>query len=145
MEGGGKRMAWITLTYNEQLQTPEWFARRDEIKERDNNQCVVCGRQNELQVHHKYYIEGLMAWEHPNEIMVTVCDLHHLFIHFPQIYNKYEKEIPRPVIPEDVTRLKRLREPLSQSLINFIDEETEVETIRQIMEVDKILNNYKLI
>jgi len=61
------------LTYKEQLLTPEWKARRLQILERDNYTCKKCGNKTRLQIHHKKYIKGKMAWESPDKHLITLC------------------------------------------------------------------------
>jgi hypothetical protein len=34
-----------------------------------------------LQVHHLYYIQGLMPWEYSNDCLVTMCGKHHAEYH----------------------------------------------------------------
>lgn len=62
------------MTYSEQLQTWEWYNKREEILKRDNHKCQRCSDPPEqLHVHHKYYEPNLMAWEYPNEALITLC------------------------------------------------------------------------
>jgi len=68
------------MTYEEQLKHPRWYARRDEILERDDYCCQDClrspnriSRHIKLQVHHRKYIDGLMAWEYPDHLLITLC------------------------------------------------------------------------
>lgn len=76
------------MTYEEQLNTNAWLVRRKEILERDNYACQDClrgknylSRYIELHVHHKKYIDGLMAWEYPDELLITLCEDCHQKIH----------------------------------------------------------------
>lgn len=76
------------MTYEEQLDDVRWFAKRLEILERDDYCCQDCLRGKnrlshsiELHVHHKKYIDGLMAWEYPNELLITLCDECHGKLH----------------------------------------------------------------
>lgn len=56
---------------------PEWKEFRDEILERDGWICLHCGRgrhsNSVLQVHHMEYLPGLLPWDHPPEVCVTLC------------------------------------------------------------------------
>lgn len=68
------------MTYEEQLQTPYWLSKRLEILERDDYCCQDCLRGKDrispyikLHVHHKKYIKGLLAWEYPNNLLITLC------------------------------------------------------------------------
>jgi len=65
------------MTYEEQLLTPEWKSRRAEILERDWYMCQKCMSSKNLQVHHKKYIDGLMAWEYSDWYLITLCGTCH--------------------------------------------------------------------
>lgn len=76
------------MSYEEQLNDVRWFAKRDEILERDDYCCQDCLRGKaqlskhiELHVHHKRYISGRMAWEYPNDYLVTLCEECHGKLH----------------------------------------------------------------
>lgn len=81
------------MTYEEQLLTPEWQAKRDEIIRRDWYMCQECMSSQNLQVHHKKYIKGRMAWEYDgwdSFELITLCrkchaDKHGIFIGGPYI------------------------------------------------------------
>lgn len=61
------------MTYEEQLQTPEWRNKRQEIILRDWGLCNRCLTSKNIDVHHKYYIDGRMAWEYPNGALILLC------------------------------------------------------------------------
>lgn len=69
------------MTYQEQLLTPEWRARRQQIIDRDWGYCTKCMSSKNLQVHHLFYIEGKMAWEYPGNALVTLCSDCHTLEH----------------------------------------------------------------
>lgn len=51
------------LTYDQQLLTDEWQAKRKEALEFDKHTCQICFSKDKLlEVHHKKYISGHMAW-----------------------------------------------------------------------------------
>lgn len=54
----------------------KWHEFSKRVKERDNFQCLKCGRkQNQvvLQVHHEKYIHGLEPWEYALSDCITLC------------------------------------------------------------------------
>jgi predicted transcriptional regulator len=59
--------------YQDQLNSPEWKAKRKEILIRDGNKCKLCGSINNLQVHHLEYENGKFAWEYDNDKLITLC------------------------------------------------------------------------
>lgn len=61
------------LTYDEQLQDERWKIKRDQIIERDFRMCQHCMSSKNLIVHHRYYEDGLMAWEYPDDALITLC------------------------------------------------------------------------
>lgn len=70
------------MTYEEQLHDRRWLDKATEILLRDNFKCQHknCGVQYEgVEVHHLDYItgSGLMAWEYPNDMLLTLCRKHH--------------------------------------------------------------------
>ena len=64
--------------YSELLKDWRWKERRTEILERDDYTCQRCyaSRWDDvlLNVHHKYYIEGCMPWEYPDDALITLCE-----------------------------------------------------------------------
>jgi hypothetical protein len=69
--------AW-QQAYWEKLKDPRWQMRRLEIFKRDGASCQECGNaEEELQVHHRYYIKGREPWEYPDGCLVTLCKTCH--------------------------------------------------------------------
>ena len=67
------------MTYEEQLNDPRWKDKRDYIIEKYWGYCSKFGTSKNLQVHHKRYINGLMAWEYPDHLLIALCrDCHEL-------------------------------------------------------------------
>jgi len=64
--------------YKAYLESPEWFAKREEILKRDNYECRECGSPNLLQVHHLNY--NNLFDEKPEDLM-TLCKPCHEKIH----------------------------------------------------------------
>ena len=64
--------------YSELLKDWRWKERRTEILERDDYTCQRCyaSRWDDvlLNVHHKYYIEGCMPCEYPDDALITLCE-----------------------------------------------------------------------
>lgn len=68
----------MALSRREQLNDFRWLEKCEEIKERDGHKCLICGStEHFLEVHHLCYLPGLLAWEYDNDLMITVCRLHH--------------------------------------------------------------------
>lgn len=57
----------------DKYEDPMWIVRRRAILKRDNYKCTVCGSENNLQVHHTYYIRGHELWQYPNDCFLTLC------------------------------------------------------------------------
>lgn len=69
------------MTYQEQLETFAWKRKRALILRMSFNKCYFCGRSSQLQVHHKYYVNGQMAWDYPDNALVALCEDCHRKIH----------------------------------------------------------------
>lgn len=62
------------MTYSEKLKDPKWQRKRLEILNRDEFDCKICkSTENNLQIHHRHYINGREPWDYPNELLVTLC------------------------------------------------------------------------
>lgn len=68
------------MDYKEQLQDQRWLGKREQILERDRGRCVFCQSFQFLNVHHWTYDSGKLAWEYPDNRLVTFCmDCHSSF------------------------------------------------------------------
>lgn len=65
------------MTYEEQLQDERWLWMKDQVMERDFRVCQHCMTGKNLQVHHRYYDDGKMAWEYPMRALITLCKTCH--------------------------------------------------------------------
>jgi len=72
-----------TLSYRDQLKDKRWHIKRNAILLRDNHQCknTNCKHRNDnsviIEVHHLDYIDGKMAWEYPDDMLVSLCRICH--------------------------------------------------------------------
>lgn len=65
-------------SYSEKLKDPRWQAKREKIINRDNGRCVSCERSDvPLQVHHGAYLRFTEPWDHPDELLWTLCESCH--------------------------------------------------------------------
>lgn len=67
------------MTWPEQLLTEDWNRKRTEILIRDHFKCQSPGCNVQfygVEVHHVEYL-GMLAWEYPNDMLVTLCHMHH--------------------------------------------------------------------
>lgn len=69
------------MDYEDQLLDPRWKAKRQEIIDRDWGMCQKCMTSKNLDVHHKQYITGRMAWEYEDFYLITLCRTCHLEEH----------------------------------------------------------------
>jgi len=60
------------LTYKDQLKDKRWIDLAKKIKKRDKV-CQMCGETKNLEVHHTFYIHGLMPWEYDEMYLITLC------------------------------------------------------------------------
>jgi hypothetical protein len=62
------------LSYSEQLRHPNWQKKRLECLQRANWCCENCGdKQTTLNVHHKKYVKGRLAWEYELDELAVLC------------------------------------------------------------------------
>jgi len=67
------------LSYTDQLKDRRWHIKRNSILLRDNHQCrnVNCLYKKDtsviIEVHHLDYIEGTMAWDYPDDMLISLC------------------------------------------------------------------------
>jgi len=60
----------------------DWSEKRDEIKRRDGNQCVLCGSQDRVEIHHIRKHKGNN--KHVQERMIALCASCHRKVRNPQ-------------------------------------------------------------
>ncbi|MCH8556011.1 MAG: hypothetical protein LAT76_12695 [Schleiferiaceae bacterium] len=66
-------------SYSKLLRHPQWFARRQEIFERDKHQCRCCQQTHQLHVHHRAYLyhasngQPVLPWAYPDHLLITLC------------------------------------------------------------------------
>lgn len=68
--------------YSKKLRDPRWQRLRLEIFQRDGWRCTNCwARDRTLHCHHKEYIPGADPWDHPPEMLATLCEVCHDLSH----------------------------------------------------------------
>lgn len=71
-------MAREVTPYGKKLLDPRWQKKRLEIFQRDDWKCLRCGdADSTLAIHHRWYVPGLEPWEHPDESLLTLCEICH--------------------------------------------------------------------
>lgn len=69
----GEHMA--KMTYSEQLRHPNWQRKRLEVMKVAGFECENCGdKDSTLNVHHRRYVKGRMAWEYEGPDLVCLCE-----------------------------------------------------------------------
>jgi hypothetical protein len=63
----------IAKTYSQKLRDPRWIKKRDTIKERAGFKCEDCNNEQNLQVHHCYYLYDFEPWEYPYDALRCLC------------------------------------------------------------------------
>lgn len=86
-------------TYSEKLKDPRWQKKRLEIFNLRGFKCEKCGcEENELHIHHRFYISGREAWEYDNDVFQVLCSDCHKKEHDTKTKNnnsKYEEIIKK--------------------------------------------------
>lgn len=91
------------LKYQKQLEQPEWKLKRKKILERDVV-CQFCFSIENLQVHHLYYIDGNLAWEYPDEALITLCENCHTDEHLyqKQVYETIDNMLKSGIMSKEI-------------------------------------------
>jgi 5-methylcytosine-specific restriction endonuclease McrA len=90
------------MRYRQQLKTQEWYKKSGLVKLRDGNKCTQCDSYGPLHVHHTFYEAGRMAWDYPDESLVTLCLTCHKNIH--KITKVPRKQNPNKVRKPTITK-----------------------------------------
>lgn len=70
------------LTYIEQLRHPNWQRKRLEVMQAAGFECQECGAKDvPLNIHHRRYVKGRMAWEYDPPDLACLCEQCHLEEH----------------------------------------------------------------
>ncbi|MDR2408167.1 MAG: HNH endonuclease [Bacteroidales bacterium] len=70
-------------SYKEKLFDRRWQTKREAIINRDGGRCVICGKSENLVVHHRQYhfVEKLQAfsdpWDYDDKYLITLCQSCH--------------------------------------------------------------------
>ncbi len=93
------------ISYDKQLKDPRWQKKRLHVFEKAGWKCTECGdAKSELHVHHKRYLRGKYAWEHPFKHLVALCAKCHTAKH-----PKKEEQLSEPA-GERVIAASKFRE-----------------------------------
>jgi len=85
-----------TQRYLDYLESPEWYAKRAEVLERDRNRCTECNAEFNLHVHHKTYKR---LCNESLDDLITLCYVCHMKLH--------DKPKPKPKIPKKAQYTKK--------------------------------------
>ena len=123
------------MKYWQQLQDPRWQKKRLEILTRANFACEFCGDTPEgeaLEIHHKYYKKGLMAWDYPDSSLACVCHGCH------EEVAEVERLLLEAISPRDCLNTRELACEISRCYENGIGLRQVVIAVTQMVE-SKIL------
>lgn len=59
--------------YKKQLQSKEWKEKRKEVFKERGEVCERCGKTDNLQIHHKEYLNNRKAWEYDTFYLEVLC------------------------------------------------------------------------
>ena len=87
----------------EYLTSKEWKLKRNQVKERDNHACQICGSTKDLHVHH---MSGYnLIPNEPISCLITLCNVCHKDLHdmigYPKTYSDYMK-FNHPIKPNNI-------------------------------------------
>lgn len=97
------------MTYWMQLKDPRWQEVRLRILNRAEFRCEECGEKPEgesLEIHHRYYEKGKMAWEYPDAALLCVCNECHIMV------AECERTLLNSITPRDTCNAASLGEAI---------------------------------
>ena len=103
-----------TKLYKRYMRSPEWFAKRKLVLERDNYCCQTCLETERLEVHHKTY--DRLAHE-PLEDLITLCHWCHEAITSITRKRRYDKRVYTTQDTQRITPLPKVRHGTPTTLI----------------------------
>ena len=65
------------MDYRQKLLDGRWQRKRLQILERDGFSCQQCRRQDNVQIHHNWYLKNMEPWDYSGEQLITLCSVHH--------------------------------------------------------------------
>ena len=71
------------MTYKEQLHDRRWQIKRNKILDRDKGECQNkrCEYKHDtsvlIEVHHLDYLPDTMAWDYPDDMLISLCSKCH--------------------------------------------------------------------
>jgi hypothetical protein len=136
------------ITFSNLWHKPFTEKLKDQVRERDNNRCVVCEGETDLHVHHKIPREkgGL---HHPANL-VTLCSSCHGVIEtadinkaFKKCVTNYKKNKYRQLKPRELASDKRLLQDEVEKSLDLIlfklNQKDEHELMEEVMEISRRL------
>ena len=66
------------MNYQDQLKSPKWQKKRLDILNLRGFKCEKCNcEENQLHVHHRFYLKNRKAWEYDNDVFQVLCHICH--------------------------------------------------------------------
>ena len=82
------------MNYQEQLKSPKWQKKRLDILNLRGFKCEKCNcEENQLHVHHRFYLKNRKAWEYDNDVFQVLCYICH--------ENEHKKENPKNILIDE--------------------------------------------
>lgn len=124
-------------SYSDKLKSPKWQKKRLEILNLRGFKCELCGdEENQIQVHHRFYLKGREPWQYDNDVFQVLCENCH--------DKNHKKEEIKEVFPEKYRKIISLIESLESENITY-QKEFIVGNIETILEEIVIINEPNLV
>ncbi len=117
-----EELSWENFSsYEEQLQHEKWHEKRAEIIS-IQKRCQFCGTSDRLQVHHKRYIRGRVAWDYDNSNFELLCADCHEEKHIEEEVKRATRYFykGRAWSKEQIDAKEHLKEEFIDNLLNWI-------------------------
>ena len=126
--------------YSDLLNDPRWQKKRDEILSRDEHHCRLCGKSNDLHVHHILYEDNTEPWDYDESYLITVCEFCHNRIHSQMQENSKLKERCRFIEDDLVYRTIRYITNSCPRFIYDFNQLTDIQKRGVLSELLKLIN-----
>lgn len=124
-------------SYSDKLKSPKWQKKRLDILNLRGFKCEVCGdEENQIQVHHRFYLKGREPWQYDNDVFQVLCEKCHENSHKKDVeIRNIEVEVLPQKYADLCNHLSMFPENEIEKLSDYLIELIDVDNINDFIEV----------